>query len=127
MDENMPHPPGSAYVSGCLNHNGNNNVRAELVASSRSLTAAHHQAPVFEISSRAFLAPTPLDLPKWPTGPQAAISSSLATIFDSLLDVIFLALSTLFLLFGLRIYHEDQVPIANSRARQRLFSKRLNM
>ncbi|KAM0151952.1 hypothetical protein ACHAPG_007959 [Botrytis cinerea] len=25
MDENMPHPPGSAYVSGCLNHNGNNN------------------------------------------------------------------------------------------------------
>ncbi|KAM0170890.1 hypothetical protein ACHAPF_008633 [Botrytis cinerea] len=82
----MPHPPGSAYVSGCLNHNGNNNVRAELVASSRSLTAAHHQAPVFEISSRAFLAPTPLDLPKWPTGPQAATSSSLATIFDSLLD-----------------------------------------
>ncbi|TEY39404.1 hypothetical protein BOTCAL_0459g00020 [Botryotinia calthae] len=108
----MPQPPGSAYVSGCLNHNGNNNLRAELVASPRSPTAVHHQAPVFEISSRAFLAPTPLDLPKWPTGPQAVASSSLATIFDSLLDVIFLALSTLFLLFGLRIYHKDQVPIA---------------
>lgn len=108
----MPQSPDSAYVSSCFNHDGNNNMHAKLVASPRSPAAVHHQAPAFENSSRAFLAPTALDLPKWPTSPQAATSSSLANIFDTLFDVILLALSTSFLLFGLIIRHEDQVPIA---------------